>query len=305
MTTHTVADLFPGFRTLRVGVGPAEIFLRTGGHGPPVLLLHGYPQTHACWHKVAPALAESFTLVIPDLRGYGESRGPASDDKHLAYSKRAMAADMVAVMTALGHDRFGVVSHDRGARVGYRLALDHADRVSRLATLDVVTTLDAWTDMDMGNVVGRFHWPFLARPAPFPETMIGHDPVYFLEYLLAQWTATKDLSAFDPRALEHYRASFRKPEVIHASCEDYRAGASCDPEFDAADRKAGRQIACPMLALWGASRQNGFVNKPLETWRPWCPHVTGGPIVSGHFLPEEAPGDTLTAILPFLRQSGG
>ncbi|MGD9805382.1 MAG: alpha/beta hydrolase [Hyphomicrobiaceae bacterium] len=296
------SDLFPHFREQRFTLGDAEIYARIGGSGPPLLLLHGYPQTHACWHKMAPELARHFTLVIPDLRGYGRSRGPATDERHLAYSKRAMAADFVAVMKELGHHRFSVVSHDRGGRVGYRMALDHPERIERLVTLDIVTTLDAWTDIAMDNAVGRFHWPFLARPAPFPETMIGHDPVFFLEYLLSQWTAAKDLSAFDARALDDYRQSFAKPDVIHATCEDYRAGASCDPEFDAEDRKAGRQIGCPMLALWGASRKHGFVNKPLDTWRAWCPHVVGGPIESGHFLPEEATGDTLAAMLPFLME---
>lgn len=294
-------DLYPGFAEQRQTIGEADIYARTGGSGPPLLMLHGYPQTHACWHKIASDLARHFTLVVPDLRGYGRSRGPTADEQHLAYSKRTMASDMVGLMAALGHERFAVVSHDRGARVGYRLALDHPGRIERLVTLDVVTTLDAWTDMNMTNAVGRFHWPFLARPAPFPETLIGRDPIYFLDYLLAQWTATKDLSAFDPRALTDYRSSFSKPEVIHATCEDYRAGASCDPEIDAADRAAGRQISCPMLAVWGALRKHGFVNTPLDTWRPWCPHVIGGPIVSGHFLAEEAPAETLAAILPFLR----
>jgi haloacetate dehalogenase len=296
----TTSDLFPGFETRRIATAGAQIHARVGGSGPPLLLLHGYPQTHACWHKVAPDLARQFTVVVPDLRGYGQSSGPAGGSDSSNYSKRVMAQDFVTVMAALGHQRFSVMSHDRGARVGYRLALDHAELVERLVTLDIVTTLDAWTDMDMSNAVGRFHWPFLARPAPFPETMIGHDPVYFLDYLLAQWTSTKDLSAFDPRALANYRESFSRPEVIHATCEDYRAGATCDPEIDLADRTAGRQIACPMLALWGAQRKHGFVNKPLETWRRWCPHVVGGPIVSGHFLAEEAPADTLAEALPFL-----
>ncbi|MGE0699538.1 MAG: alpha/beta fold hydrolase [Hyphomicrobiaceae bacterium] len=298
-------DLFPGFAEHRIDVGQATIYARSGGTGPPLLLLHGYPQTHVCWHKVVPALARHFTVVLPDLRGYGRSIGPSANDGHLAYSKRVMAADFVRVMAALGHHRFAVASHDRGGRVGYRLALDHPDRIERLVTLDIVTTLDAWTDMTMSNAIGRFHWPFLARPAPFPETMIGHDPVFFLDYLLAQWTAAKDLSAFDPRALRDYRESFSKPEVIHASCEDYRAGASCDPEIDAADRKAGRQITCPMLSLWGASRKHGFVNKPLESWRAWCPHVVGEPVESGHFLPEEAPEATLALMLPFLRDGSG
>ena len=212
-----------------------------------------------------------------------------------------MANDLVSVMRQLGHARFAVFSHDRGGRVGYRMALDHPERVDRLATLDIVTTYDAWSDMNKENAIGRFHWAFLARPAPFPETVIGFNPVYFLDYLLSQWTMTKDLSSFDPRALEHYRHAFSKPEVIHASCEDYRAGATIDPELDAKDRTAGRQIDMPMLAIWGAQRKHGFVNRPLETWRPWCPHVIGGPIESGHFLAEEAPAETLAAVLPFLR----
>ena len=301
-------DLFPGFETHVVDVPGAAIFARSGGNGPPLLLLHGYPQTHVCWHKIAPELARHFTLVIPDLRGYGESRATekaeAVDPQHLAHSKRAMAADFVALMRVLGHDRFAVVSHDRGARVGYRLALDHPDSISRLAVLDIVTTLDAWADTRKETAIGRFHWSFLARPAPFPETLIGRDPVYFLEYLLAQWTASGDLSSFDPAALEHYRAAFRKPEVIHASCEDYRAGATSDVTFDAADQAAGRQIACPMLALWGVERgQGGAINTPLKAWEPWCPHIQGEGVVSGHFLPEEQPAATLSHLVPFLLAS--
>lgn len=299
----SLPELFPGFSSHKIETEGARIFARTGGSGPPLLLLHGYPQSHVCWHKVAPVLARHFTLVIPDLRGYGDSEGPPAHPEHLAHSKRAMAADFVQVMKSLGHERFGIVCHDRGGRVGYRLALDHPERVTRLATLDIVTTLDAWTDMNRENSVGRFHWPFLARAAPFPEKMIGHDPIYFLDYLLAQWTRAKDLSAFDPGALAHYRHHFSKPSVIHASCEDYRAGATCDPAIDAADRAQGRQISCPMLALWGGERKHGFVNKPLESWRPWCPHVRGEPIESGHFLPEEAPEATLGALMPFLLES--
>ena len=298
-------ELFPGFQSRRCKTEGAEIFARIGGSGPPLLLIHGYPQTHVCWHKIAPALAKHFTLVIPDLRGYGDSTGPKTDAEHRPYSKRAMAQDFVAVMEQLGHKRFGVVSHDRGARVGYRLALDHPERVERLATLDIVTTLDAWTDMTKANAIGRFHWAFLARPAPFPEDVIGANPVYFLDYLLAQWTRTKDLSAFDAGALAHYRHAFSKPSVIHASCEDYRAGAAFDPDLDAKDKAAGKRITMPMLALWGAERLSGFVNKPLETWASWCPHVRGEPIESGHFLAEEAPDATLAALMPFLLEGAG
>lgn len=295
-------DLFPGFQRHHLATSQgATIHARVGGSGPPLLLLHGFPQTHVCWHRIAPELARHFTLVIPDLRGYGDSKGPPTDSEHRPYSKRAMAQDFVDVMQALGHRRFGVVSHDRGGRVGYRLALDHAERIEALVTLDIVTTLDAWDDIAVENAVGRFHWMFLARPAPFPETMIGRDPQYFLDYLLAQWTGTKDLSAFDAGALAHYRAAFQRPEVVHACCEDYRAGATIDPAIDAEDRAKGRQIMMPMLALWGGTRKHGFVNKPLDTWRPWCSHVLGEPIECGHFLPEEAPEATLAAVLPFLR----
>ncbi len=295
-------DLFPGFSERRFKTDGAEIHARIGGNGPPLLALHGFPQTHVCWHKIAPELARHFTLVLPDLRGYGSSRGPAADPDHKGYSKRVMAHDFVTIMESLGHRRFRVLSHDRGARVGYRMALDHAERVERLVTLDIVTTYDAWADINRENAVGRFHWSFLARPAPFPETVIGSNPGYMLDYMLAEWTQAKDLSAFDPGALAHYRHAFAKPEVIHASCEDYRAGATIDPELDAEDKAAGRTIEMPMLALWGALRKSGFVNKPLENWRPWCPHVKGGPIESGHFLPEEAPEATLAAIVPFLRE---
>ncbi len=295
-----LADLFPGFATRRVEIDGASIFARVGGSGPPLLMLHGYPQTHVCWHRVAPELARHFTLVIPDLRGYGDSTGPQTDAQHLRYSKRTMANDFVHLMGVLGHERFAVLCHDRGGRVGYRLTLDHPARVERLATLDIVTTLDAWTDMTKENAVGRFHWGFLARSHPFPEDMIGANPVVFVDYLLAQWTRNKDLSAFDPRALAHYRHHFAKPSVIHATCEDYRAGATCDPAIDAVDRDAGRTIDCPMLALWGGERKHGFVNKPLESWRRWCPDVRGEPIESGHFLVEEAPEATMAVVLPFL-----
>lgn len=300
----TLADLFPGFEVRRVACGDVTIHARVGGNGPPLLLLHGYPQTHVCWHKVAPELERHFTLVLPDLRGYGDSTAAPDHPGHETYAKRAMAADCIALMAALGHRRFAVVSHDRGARVGYRLALDHPDAVTRLVVLDIVTTHDAWEDLNRPNAIGRFHWSFLARPAPFPETMIARDPVYFLDYLLTQWTAAGDLSVFDPRALEHYRHHFARPEVIHATCEDYRAGATCDVEIDAADLAAGRTVGCPMLSLWGASRAHGFVNAPLEAWRRWCPHVRGEPIISGHFLAEEQPDATLARIVPFLTAVG-
>lgn len=293
-------ELFPGFESRTIKAKGAEIFMRLGGAGPPLLMLHGYPQTHVMWHKIAGVLAEHFSLVIADLRGYGQSSCPTSDDNHETYSKRAMGNDMVEVMAALGHDRFMVLSHDRGARVGYRMTLDHADKVSRLVMLDIVPTYFVWQESAQIGL-GKFHWPFLAQPSPFPETMIGKDPVMWLEHLMASWSGDGGLSAFSPGALAHYRAAITQAERIHTGCEDYRAGATCDLALDAIDHTAGNKIACPVLALWGESRKKGFVNNSLEIWREWCDDVRGEPIACGHFLAEENPGDTLAAVLPFLR----
>lgn len=297
----SLPELFPGFAERRVKTSGAEIHLRTGGAGPALLLLHGYPQTHACWHRMAPALARAFTVVAMDLRGYGQSSVPASDAAHLVYSKRAMAEDCIEVMRALGHARFRVMSHDRGARVGYRLALDHAAAVERLVTLDIVPTWSAWADATRETTIGRFHWPFLAQPAPFPETVIGRDPTHFHEHLLASWTEAKSLAPFAPEALTHYRASFSDPARIHAMCEDYRAGATCDVDFDDADRKAGRKLAMPLLALWGTHSVVGRMFDCLADWREMAHDVRGRALPCGHFLPEEAAEETLAELQAFLR----
>ncbi len=292
-------DLFPGFESRTIKTRGAEIFMRLGGAGPPLLMLHGYPQTHVMWHKMAGELAEHFSLIIADLRGYGQSSCPGTDDNHETYSKRAMGNDMVEVMKELGHGRFMVLSHDRGARVGYRMALDHREQVSRLAILDIVPTFFVWQETaEIG--IGKFHWPFLAQPSPLPETMIGKDPVMWLEHLIASWSGGGDLSSFSDEALAHYRAAIRQPERIHTGCEDYRAGATCDLAFDARDHNAGNKIACPVLALWGEGREKGFVNNSLEIWQEWCADVRGEAIACGHFLAEENPGDTHAALLPFL-----
>ncbi len=296
-----LADLFPGFAARTVAGDGAEIFLRLGGEGPPLLLVHGYPQTHVTWHRVAPTLAEHFTLVIPDLRGYGQSSVPASDPEHRAYSKRAMANDLVAVMTALGHERFGLCGHDRGARVSYRMALDHPHRVERLAVLDIVTTLDTWEAMGAKAAMKAYHWQFLAQPEPLPETLIAADPAYYLDHTIASWTKAKTLEAFDPRALDHYRAFFARPERVHACCEDYRAGWTYDKTADEADRKAGRRIAAPVLSIWGDAGFPTGGPTPVDVWRNWADDVSGGPIDSGHFLPEENPEATTTALLKFFR----
>jgi haloacetate dehalogenase len=285
------AIMFEGFQSRRIKTSGTEIALVQGGSGPPLLLIHGYPQNHVIWHKVAPRLAERFSLVIPDLRGYGDSGKPPGDAEHLNYSKRAMALDMVEVLTALGYERFGVVGHDRGARVTYRLALDHPQRVRRLAVLDIMPTLEQFERMDRYGSRKAYHWYFLAQPAPFPETLIGANPDYFLDYSLQSWRGLD--GPFTDEALAAYRKAFRDPEVIRGSCEDYRAGITCDCKFDAEDRKAGHKIAPPLLALWGATGRPNRGIGMLDIWKVWADDVRGEPIDCGHFIPEEAP-DTLT-----------
>jgi haloacetate dehalogenase len=289
--------MFAGFATRSIATSGAEIFLRHAGRGPAVVLVHGYPQTHAMWHRVAPALAARFTVVCPDLRGYGASARPPSDASHAAYAKRAMALDLVEVMEALGFTRFAVVGHDRGARVAYRLALDHADRVGALGVLDVVPTVETWNRTEMKRAIASFHWQLLAQPEPLPERLIGADPDFFLEWLLHSWAAPG--FAFAPEAMEAYRQAFRDPEVIHATCEDYRAGRTTDLAIDEADRSAGRKIACPLLAIWGRAGIPSETEGPLVTWREWASDVRGFAIDSGHYLPEENPDATAAALLEF------
>ena len=290
--------MFDGFERKRVKTSGSEIALVQGGTGAPLLLLHGYPQTHAIWHKVAPRLAQNFTLVIPDLRGYGDSGKPASDEKHLTYSKRAMALDMAEVMTALGFSQFNLAGHDRGARVSYRLALDHPNRVTRVAVLDIIPTLEQFERADRFVARAMYHWYFLTQPAPFPETLIGHDPDYFIDHSLQSWRGS---DTFAPQALDAYRKAFRHPEVIHATCEDYRAGITCDCAFDDADRKAGRKIAAPLLALWGAKGRRDGGAGILEIWKAWAKDVRGESIDCGHFIPEEAPEILTAKFLEFFR----
>lgn len=294
-----LADLYPGFESRWIGTAVGRVFARVGGKGPPLLLIHGYPQTGVIFHRVAPALARQFTLVIPDLPGYGWSDVPRADAAHEPYSKRAMAKVLVEVMEAVGFARFGLAGHDRGGRVGYRLALDHPGRVERLAVLDIVPTQAMWDGMDARRALQVWHWLFLAQPEPLPEMLIGNAPTAYWDRLAASWTKRKDLSCFDPRALAHYHAFFADPGRIHATCEDYRAGASSDRDHDAADRAAGRTITAPLLALWGSSGIPSESAAPLATWREWASDVRGGPIDSGHFLCEENPDATAAALLAF------
>src|SRR3954468_4165755 len=247
-----LADLFPGYAAEWINTRSGRIFARVGGNGPPLLLLHGFSETHVMWHRVAPQLADKFTVVIADLPGYGWSDMPRSDDEHTPYTKRAMADALIEAMEQLGHVHFALAGHDRGGRVAYRLALDHPGRLEKLATLDIVPTYAMWHGIDARLAFRIWHWMFLALPAPFPEEMIGRDPVAFWNRMSGPGTKAKSLM-FDPRAIAHYHAFFQDPIRIHATCEDYRAGRTTDLKNDEADRAAGKKITCPLLALWGAT----------------------------------------------------
>jgi haloacetate dehalogenase len=294
-----LAELFPGFDSHWVATQAGRIFARSGGSGPPLLLLHGFPQTHAEWHRIAVPLAARFRVVAMDLRGYGWSSAPRSVGG-ADYSKRAMAQDAVAVMRELGFVRFRVVGHDRGARVAYRMALDHPGVVEKLVALDIIPTAEMWRGMNAARAMQTYHWTFLAQPAPMPEALLAKAPVEWLDHTLASWTKTKSLAAFDARALAHYRAFFGDPARIHACCEDYRAGATIDRALDEADLAAGRRIAAPTLALWGDAGIPAAGATPLDVWRGWASDVRGKAIDSGHFLPEENPEATLAALIDFL-----
>jgi haloacetate dehalogenase len=281
-------DLFPGFDRRLVHATGADIHAVIGPTraGPAVLLLHGYPQTHVIWHKMAARLSERFNVVATDLRGYGDSGKPASTPDHAPYSKREMARDQVEVMHALGHERFFLVGHDRGGRVAHRLALDHAARVLKLAVLDIAPTLAMYEKTTEAFARAYWHWFFLILKAPLPERMIGTDAAAFLAAKMGEGSA--GMSAFTPQAWAEYKRCFT-PGTVHASCEDYRAAAGIDLEHDREDRAAGRKVAAPLLALWGA---NGVIEKcfnALEEWRSVALDVRGHSLPAGHYLPEEVP----------------
>jgi len=286
--------MFAGFEAARIDTGAGPINLRHGGEGPPLLLLHGYPQTHAMWHAVAPALAEDRHVVCPDLRGYGDSATPSSAPDHAPYAKRASAGDMVEVMAALGCERFDVAGHDRGGRVAHRLALDHPDRVRRLCVMDIVPTRHVFMTADRFMAAAYYHWFFLIQPGGLPERMIGADPSWYLQEKLRRWAAPG--AVFDDAAVAEYVRCF-DADTIHASCEDYRAAASIDLEHDQADH--GRRLECPLLVLWGAK---GFVNRQYDVpavWREYASTVEGGTLECGHFLPEEDPAGVTRALCRF------
>ncbi|WP_270933428.1 alpha/beta fold hydrolase [Falsiroseomonas oryzae] len=291
--------MFEGFTEERRQGDGVDLRLRRGGSGPPLLLLHGNPQTHAMWHKVAPVLAQRFTVVCPDLRGYGFSGKPPVSADHAAYSKRAMAGDMLALMRGLGFERFQVVAHDRGARVAHRLALDAPGAVQRLCVMDIVPTLHHFETTDMAFAMGYYHWFFLAQPHPKPERMIQRDVEDWFDLHTSR--EPKDKGFFHPDARADYLAALHAPGTVEAICEDYRAAATIDLDHDRASRAAGDRVACPLLALWGAKGKVGVWYRPLEVWHDYASGtVTGGPVQSGHYLAEEAPGEVLAALDGFL-----
>ncbi|HKD57845.1 MAG TPA: alpha/beta hydrolase [Hyphomicrobiaceae bacterium] len=289
---------FPKFTLEHVALTDGSVRLRHGGSGPPLLLLHGNPQTHAMWHAVAPALAQRFTVICPDLRGYGFSFKPEATADHAPYAKKAMARDAVEIMQHFGHRRFFVGSHDRGARVAHRLALDFPDRVERLAVLDIVPTIEHFERADMAFAMGYYHWFWFAQPHPFPETLINAAPeAWFRAHTTRE---PKPSTFFHPEALADYLAAARRPEMIQGMCEDYRAAASIDLEHDRASRAAGSKVACPLLVLWGSKGKIGQWYDALAIWRQYCrAEVTGGPVESGHYLAEEAPDAVVERFLAF------
>ncbi len=291
--------MFDGFETVDVAVGCVRIHARVRGSGPPVLLLHGFPQTHAMWHPVAERLAPVHAVVAPDLRGYGDSDRPESDQTHAAYAFRAMAEDAVGLMRSLGHDRFAVVGHDRGARVAHRMGLDHPDTVTRVALLDIVPTRHVYAAVDRQIATGYYHWFLFVQPGDLPERLMAAEPTWYLHRLLGGWGS--GLDAFTPPALAEYERCFADPAARHAMMEDYRAGASVDLEHDDADAEAGRRLTMPALVLWGAHGVVGAgAADPLEVWRGYADDVRGRALAGGHFLVEEAPDAVLAELGPFL-----
>jgi haloacetate dehalogenase len=290
-------EFFTGFEQRRIETSGAEINLITGGNGSPLLLLHGYPQTHLMWHKLAPRLAADFTIVAPDLRGYGDSSKPPAGPDNANYSKRALAQDQVETMAKLGFERFMVAGHDRGARVAHRLARDHPERIERLALLDIVPTLYRFETIDQKAATSSYHWFFLIQPGGLPERLIGAEPEFFLRSML------RPSAVFEPEIFAEYLRCFKNPETIRATCDEYRAGASIDLVHDRADRT--RRLTMPLLVLWGERSSQGAGYDVLSVWRDHAENVSGQAIGSGHFLAEEAPDETYLALRGFFGGKSG
>jgi len=291
-----MTEFFPGFERRRIETSGANINLVTGGSGPPLLLLHGYPQTHLMWRKLGPRLVAEFTVVAPDLRGYGDSSKPPAGPENANYAKRALAQDQVETMAALGFERFCVVGHDRGARVAHRLARDHPERVRRLALLDIVPTLYRFETIDQKAATASYHWFFLIQPGGLPERLIGAEPEFFLRSML------RDPAVFEPEIFAEYLRCFKNPETIRATCDEYRAGATIDLAHDRVDR--GHRLAMPLLVLWGQRSSQGSGYDVLAVWRNHAENVSGRAIDGGHFLAEEAPDATYRALHSFFSGKG-
>jgi len=296
-----------GFSSDLIDVGDTSIFVRCGGSGPPVLLLHGFPQTHAMWHAVAPILAERCAVVCADLRGYGRSGCPPSSPDHAPYSKRTMAADMVQVMARLGHQRFTVAGHDRGGRVAYRLALDHPHHVGRVAVLDIVPTETAWQQADSRFALAFWPWSLLSQPEPLPECVLAAAAGAILDDALGGWGTPADV--FPAAVRSEYATPLADPAHSHAICEEYRAAATIDREHDRADLATGRRIGCPLLVLWSSrgplERWYAELGGPLGVWQAWAEDVQGRSLDAGHFFPEEQPDETADALLRFIGSVSG
>ena len=299
--------MFSGFEDRVVDVGATTIFSRRKGIGRPLLLLHGFPQTHLMWHRVAPALSESFAVVCADLRGYGASGTPASSPDHSPYSKQEMAQDMVQLMEALGFPRFSVAGHDRGGRVAYRMALDHPERIDRLALLDMVPTGEVFRRADARLALEFWPWSLLAQPEPLPERLIAGDPAAVIDDALGQWGS--DPAGFPSEVRAAYVDALRDPKRVHAICEEYRACSSIDATADAMDRKTGRRISCPVLVLWskGGSLDRWYddAGGPLGVWGEWADDPAGGAVAGGHFFPEQNPVETIARLAAFFGEAGG
>jgi haloacetate dehalogenase len=299
--THVYAMSFEDYEPFTFNADGVDIVGEKGGDGPPLLLLHGHPQTHEIWHRLAPVLAQYFTIIAADLRGYGASGKPASDACHAPYSKRAMAADQVALMRHFGFERFMVCAHDRGARVAHRMALDFPDVVDRLMLLDIAPTLATYEATDREFATAYFHWFFLIQPQPLPELMIGSHPDAYIDRVMG--SGRTGLAPFAPHALQCYRDALRAPGAIHAMCEDYRASSTIDLEHDRADFERGNKVACPTRVLWGRDGVIAQCFEPLEAWRRVARDVSGRALACGHYIPEEASAELLVEMLGFFSAS--
>jgi haloacetate dehalogenase len=301
LVQRVVAGMFESFEERRISTRDSSIYARIGGTGPPLLLLHGFPETHLMWRDVAPRLAKDFTTVCIDLRGYGASGCPASDKQHSPYSKRTMAAELVEVMLQLGFERFAVAGHDRGGRVAYRMALDHPETITRLAVLDVIPIAEAWQRADSRLALSFWPWSLLAQPAPLPERLISASPEAVIEDAASQWGT--EASCIPAEIREAYAEALSDPRRVHAMCEEFRAAATLDRQHDETDRRAGRRIECPLLVLWDGkgALENWYrdLGGPIGIWQDWASDVSGKPITGGHFFPEARPQATADELRSF------